>query len=147
MQSWPATSSGAAGVPCKVGWRGIGCGASPSFRVMMAMMPRAILVATALSYFATVGEAAAQSSEMTLNGAQLLKACAIADHSWIGFCNGYIQAAFDAIDGKSICAPKGVTRNQLFDIIIPALENAPDLLKLNATSAIGAILRKTYPCN
>jgi hypothetical protein len=114
----------------------------------MVMMPRAILVAAALSYFAAAGEeAAAQSSEMTLNGAQLLKACTTADHEWIGFCNGYIQAAFDATRGKDICAPKGVTRNQLFDIIIPKLMNAPDLLKLNATSVIDAILRKAYPCN
>jgi Rap1a immunity proteins len=111
------------------------------------MMPRAILVAAALSYFATAGEAAVQSSEMTLNGAQLLKACTTADHEWIGFCNGYIQAAFDATGGKGICAPKGITRNQLFDIIIPQLRKAPDLLKLNATSVIDAILRKAYPCN
>jgi Rap1a immunity proteins len=76
---------------------------------------------------------------------KLLKACTIADHSWI--CNGYIQAAFDATGGKGICAPKGVTRNQLFDIIIPQLQKAPDLLKLNATSVIDAILRKAYPCN
>jgi hypothetical protein len=110
-------------------------------------MTRAILVAAALSYFAAAGEAAAQSSEMTLNGAQLLKACTIADHEWIGFCNGYIQAAFDAIGGKGICPPKGVTRNQLFDIIIPQLRKAPDLPKLNATSVIDAILRKAYPCN
>jgi hypothetical protein len=35
------------------------------------------------------------------------------DPVWIGFCNGYIQAAFDATGGKGICAAKGVTRNQL----------------------------------
>jgi Rap1a immunity proteins len=110
-------------------------------------MSRLVMVAAALSYFAAAGEAAAQSSEMTLNGAQLLKACTTADHAWIGFCNGYIQAAFDASGGKGICAPKGVTRNQLFDIIIPKLMKAPDLLELNATSVIDAILRKAYPCN
>jgi hypothetical protein len=79
-------------------------------------MPRTILVAAALSYFAAVGEAAAQSSEMTLNGAGLLNACTRADHEWIGFCNGYIQAAFDATGGNGICAPKGVTRNQLYPV-------------------------------
>jgi hypothetical protein len=86
-------------------------------------------------------------ADMTLNGAQLLKACTRADQEWIGFCNGYIQAAFDATGGKGICAPKGVTRNQLFDVIIPKLTNAPDLLELNAASVIDAILRKAYPCN
>ena len=76
---------------------------------------RAILVAVALSCV-VAAEAAAQSSEMTLNGAQLLKACTTADHEWIGFCNGYMQAAFDATGGRGICAPKDITRNQLFDI-------------------------------
>jgi hypothetical protein len=106
-------------------------------------MRRAILVAVALSWFVAAEEAAAQS----LNGAQFLEACTKADHEWIGFCNGYIQAAYDATGGKGICAPKGVTRNQLFDIIIPNLMKAPDLLELNATSVIDAVLRKAYPCN
>jgi len=90
-------------------------------------MRQAILIAVALSCFVVVGEA--RSSEMTLTGADLLKACTVADHEWIGFCNGYIQAAFDATGGKGICAPRGVTRNQLFDIIIPKLKHAPDLLE------------------
>jgi hypothetical protein len=59
-------------------------------------------------------EAAAQSSKMTMSGADLLKAGTIADYAWIGFCNGYIQAAFDATGSKGICPPKGVTRNDLF---------------------------------
>ena len=84
---------------------------------------------------------------MTLNGAKLLEACTKADPAWVNFCNGYIQAAFDATGGKGICAPKGVTRNQLYDIIIPKLTKSPDLLKLNATSVIGAILRQAFPCN
>jgi len=88
-----------------------------------------------------------RSSELTLTGAQLLKACTQEDFEWIGFCNGYIQAAFDATGGKGVCAPKGVTRNQLFDIIIPKLMKAPDLLELNAVSVIDALLRKAFPCN
>jgi hypothetical protein len=77
----------------------------------------------------------------------LLKACTTADRDWIAFCNGYLQAAFDATGGKGICAPNGVTRNQLFDIIIPKLMHAPDLLELNAVSVVDALLRKAYPCN
>ena len=110
-------------------------------------MRRAILVAVVLSCFVAAGEAAAQSSEVTMTGADFLKVCTIADPEWIGFCNGYIQAAFDASGGKGICAPKGVTRNQLFDIIIPKLQKTPDLLELNATSVIDAILRQAFPCN
>jgi hypothetical protein len=48
---------------------------------------------------------------------------------------------------KGICAPNGVTRNQLFDIIIPKLMHAPDLLELDAVSVVDALLRKAYPCN
>jgi hypothetical protein len=100
-----------------------------------------------ISALMLVTAATSAAADMTLNGAQLLKACTRADHEWIGFCNGYIQVAFDATGGKGICAPKGVTRNQLFDVIIPKLTNAPDLLELNAASVIHAILRKAYPCN
>ena len=63
-------------------------------------MIKAILIAVTLACFA--GGAAAQSSEMTLNGAQLLSACTKADPEWIGFCNGYMQAAFDATGGKGL---------------------------------------------
>jgi len=87
-----------------------------------------------------------RSGGTQLSGADLLKVCTIADSEWIGFCNGYLQAAFDATGGKGICAPKGVTRNQLFDIIIPKLKNSPDLLELNATSVIDAVLRQAFPC-
>jgi hypothetical protein len=109
-------------------------------------MRRAIRVAVVVSCFvAAEEEAAAQSSKMTMSGADLLKACTIADHEWIGFCNGYLQAAFDAGGGKGICAPKGVTRNQLFDIIIPKLQTAPALLELDAVSVINALLRRRIP--
>ena len=57
-----------------------------------------------------------------------------------------MQAAFDATGGKGICAPNGITRNQLFDIIIPKLKAAPDLLKFDAVSVVGTILRKEFPC-
>ena len=40
-----------------------------------------------------------------------------------------------------------VPNHDLFDIIIPKLQTAPDLLELNATTVVDAILRKAYPCN
>ena len=110
-------------------------------------MHRAILVAVVMCGFVVGGDREARSSEMTMTGADLLKACTIANHEWIGFCNGYLQAAFDATGGKGICAPRGVTRNQLFDVIIPKLKTSPDLLEVNATAVVDAILRKAYPCN
>ena len=109
-------------------------------------MRRAILIAVALSCFVSTEEAAAQSSEMTFTGAQLVTACTTADHEWIGFCNGYLQAAFDATGGR-ICAPKGITRNQVFDIVLPQLMNTTDLQKLNAFVAMDVLLHKAFPCN
>jgi hypothetical protein len=66
-------------------------------------MRRAILIAV-LSCFVAIGEATAQSSEMTFT--VLLTACTKADYEWIGFCNGYLQAAFDFTGDKGFCAPK-----------------------------------------
>lgn len=98
-----------------------------------------------LSYFATANQVVAQEAETTLSGAKLLEACLTPDKEWISFCNGYIQAAFDA-HSSSICPPSGTTRNQAFDIIIPALQQVPELQKLNALSTVGNILRSAYPC-
>ena len=85
-------------------------------------------------------------SEMHLTGGALLHACTIPDKEWISFCNGYIQAAFDATGGKGMCVPISTTRNQLFDVIIPTLTSTPALQELDAISAIEALLRKAYPC-
>lgn len=102
-------------------------------------------VVLALSCFAAPGPSVAQRSGMTLNGAGLLEACTRVDYEWIGFCNGYIQAAFDANSAR-ICAPRGITRNKVYDIIISTLQQTPELLKFDAISAVGAILGKAYPC-
>ena len=109
-------------------------------------MRRAILFAAGLSCLIPMEEAEAQCSEMTFTGAQLLKACITADYEWIGFCNGYLQAAFDANGGRGICAPKGITRNQVFDTVLPNLMKS-DLLQLNAFVVIDVILHKAFPCN
>jgi hypothetical protein len=85
-------------------------------------MGRAVLLAVALCCFVVGnGRAATQGSELTLTDADLLKACTQTDYEWMDFCNDYIQAAFDATGSKGICAPEGVPRNQLFDIIVPRI--------------------------
>jgi hypothetical protein len=84
---------------------------------------------------------------MHMTGAALLRACTTPNKEWISFCNGYLQGAFDATGGKGMCVPSGTTRNQLFDVVIPALMSKPALQELSATSAIDALLRKAYPCN
>jgi hypothetical protein len=90
-------------------------------------------------------EATAQCSDMSLSAAGLLDACTKTDYEWIGLCNGYIQAAFDA-NSAHVCAPKGVTRDQFCSVIVPALHRAPDLLQSDAVSAVRAILSRAYPC-
>jgi hypothetical protein len=64
--------------------------------------------------------------------AQLLDACTRADYEWIGFCNGYMQAALDAPGGRDICVPRNKTRNDVYYTIIPKLKNAPGLQDVGA---------------
>lgn len=113
--------------------------------VVINLTCRLAMLVVALSHFAAARQVEAQESPMTLTGAKLLEACLTPDKEWISFCNGYIQAAFDA-DSSSICPPSGTTRDQAFEIIIPALQQAPELQKLNALSAVGLVLRTAYPC-
>ena len=110
-------------------------------------MRRAILIAVVLSFFVNSGKAEAQSSELVLSAAKLLDACTRADYHWIAFCNGYLQAAFDATGGSGICPPRGATRNDFFDVVIPKLKQSPDLQKLDSFLVVTALLRQAYPCN
>jgi hypothetical protein len=57
------------------------------------MMRRAILIAVVLCCFVVAGDGEARGLRTTMTGADFLKVCKIAEHEWIGFCNGYIQAA------------------------------------------------------
>lgn len=88
----------------------------------------------------------ATGSEMKLDGARLLRACTKLHKEWIGFCNGYLQAAFDAA-GDGVCAPPGVTRNDLFDVVVPRLMRASKHLQQDALPLVATILRAAYPCN
>ena len=56
----------------------------------------------------------AHSSDATLPASELLLACTTPDESWISFCNGYMQAAFDyaVLEGLA-CAREGLTRTDL----------------------------------
>ena len=42
---------------------------------------------------------------------------------------------------------QGHHEDQLFDIVIPELMNATDLLKLNASVVMDVILHKVFPCD
>jgi len=100
-----------------------------------------IVVALVLMNVAT----AAVAAEMTLNSNRLLSACTKPDKEWIGFCNGYLQAAFDAAGG-SVCPPVGVTRNDVFGAVVPRLKEFDQRLDQDALPVVIALLRQAYPC-
>jgi hypothetical protein len=108
-------------------------------------------------FIAGRGEAAGQTSEQVFTGAKLLEACTKTDYDWIGFCNGYLQAAIEAAEyikalrgggkGEGICPPKGFTRNQAFNIVIPILMKDPRLQTNTGLSVVYALLSRAYPCD
>ena len=110
-------------------------------------MVRTALIIVACLFITKPTSAMTQGSELTMSGAKLLEACTIAERDWVGFCNGYLQAAFDATGGKGICAPRGTTRNDFYGVVIPVLKQIPELQKMNAVAGVIAALRKAYPCN
>ncbi len=109
-------------------------------RNMMIAAFTAILISAA-------SEANAQSSKTTLTGADFLSACTRADMDWINFCNGYVQAVVDGVvRPEDICLPAGTTRAKLVGVVVEQLMASPDLLKLNAASAVNSVLQKAYRC-
>jgi hypothetical protein len=110
-------------------------------------MRRAILIAISCVLIMNPMKALARSADTVFSGAQLLDASTRKDQNWIGFCNGYLQAAHDVAGGEGICAPKGVTRNDFFDKVIPILQQSRELQKMDAVVAVVGILRRVYPCN
>ena len=95
-----------------------------------------------------VSTASAQDSKTVLTGADFLTACSRSDPQWIGFCNGYVQAVFDGIakPWEEVCAPVGLTRSEIVEVVMKYLTDTPSLLNLNAASVVYDALVKTYPC-
>ena len=83
-----------------------------------------------------------------MTGAGLLDVCGIPDESWISFCNGYVQAAFDAYqkDGLFICIPPGTTRATMAGAVYAGLAASPELSGLRGTDAAARVLNALYPC-
>ena len=108
-------------------------------------MLRPALIALALLCF-WPGKAEPKSSEIVFSVAQLLDACTRADYEWIGFCNGYLQAAVDATGDRDICFPQNHTRNDVYNVIVPKLKNAPGLKDTSAIQLVQALLRDAFPC-
>ncbi|RWB66809.1 Rap1a/Tai family immunity protein [Mesorhizobium sp.] len=85
------------------------------------------------------------STQMT--GAGFSSACTRANESWIGFCNGYIQAAVDSVQkSDGICIPSGTTRTELVTLVEKAITGSDQLKALNANEAVHLVMRQSYPC-
>ena len=91
-------------------------------------------------------------SENTLTVGELYDACTRPDQAWISFCDGYIQAIYDALhQGASgnlpaICADSGVTRTQLGDIFINEPPGAQEQSR-HAASYVYSLFVDAFPCS
>lgn len=83
-----------------------------------------------------------------MTGMEVLEACGIPNESWISFCNGYVQAAFDAAHqpDKVICPPLGTTRAQMAQLVYEVLLANPELHPVAGPTAVAFILTSAYPC-
>jgi hypothetical protein len=63
-----------------------------------------------------------------------------------GFCYGYVFAVFDSIQGKKVCAPKGVSGKQLVSIAKKYLKENPENLHEPADELVTIALRRAFPC-
>jgi hypothetical protein len=47
---------------------------------------------------------------------------------------------------EEVCAPVGLTRSEIVEVVMKYLTDTPSLLNLNAASVVYDALVKTYPC-
>ncbi len=107
---------------------------------------RQALAILAVSLAVTNGANAASDAAMT--GAEFLDACTRTEASWIGFCHGYIQGAFDGLDNVAddACPPPGTSRTRIAEDVVAALRSEPSLLDRSAATLVYAYLVANYPC-
>ena len=103
-------------------------------------------IAVAATLFAFPAWATNPGMQMT--GASFSDACTRAHESWVGFCNGYIQAAVDSLRASDgICIPSGATRTDLVTITEATITASNQLKALNAHDAVRLVLRRAFPCS
>jgi hypothetical protein len=90
----------------------------------------------------------ALANQNAMTGEGLLDVCTRAEADWIGFCNGYIQAAIDLMGRQegSACIPEGTTRNEIYDVVIPLLTSSTRMQNENAFLAITAAISMKFKC-
>ena len=107
------------------------------------MWRTAIILATVLLSI----PAFAIDSKMQMTGASFSNDCKWAEESWIGFCNGYIQAVVDSIrEEDRVCLPNGTTRTDIVTIAEKEIAASSQLREMNAYDAVRSVLRNYYPC-
>lgn len=98
--------------------------------------------------------ATSPASAQNLSVEGLMTACVTEEAAWQGFCDGYMQAAFDSWDfafgNLPLCLPDGTTRADLsMEFLRRAveLEGALPLDEMDAMSFLAAIWSGRYPCD
>ena len=91
-------------------------------------------------------------SENTLTVGELYDACTRPDQAWISFCDGYMQAIYDALHQgaggnlPAICVDSGVIRTQLGDIFINQSPSAQEQSQ-HAASYVYNLFVDAFPCS
>lgn len=108
-------------------------------------MRQSLVVALAL---ALASPPVSASGDEVMTGAGVLEACNIASESWISFCHGYVQSAFDAYHQADlyICVPPGTTRATMAGAVSAGLSASPELGSLRGSEAVARVLDVLYPC-
>ena len=85
-------------------------------------------------------------------GNMLLEGCQADDIGHRNACVGYVMAVTDVVDaigslhGWRACIPHSVTGNQVTDIALAYIEDAPEERHLVAHSLIARALADAFPC-
>jgi len=92
--------------------------------------------------------AEARADGLAIGVPDLVKACSTADQEWIGFCNGYIQAAIDFIEFNKlkVCIATGTTRNDIFNKALPLLAQQNYSNDETAFNALVTTIASSYKC-
>lgn len=91
-------------------------------------------------------------NENTLTVGELYDACTRPDQAWISFCDGYMQAIYDALHQgaggnlPAVCVDSGVTRTQLGDIFINQSPSAQEQSQ-HAASYVYNLFVDAFPCS
>lgn len=88
----------------------------------------------------------ANGSTFFLTGNELLSKCNSTEMHLRTDCIGYVTGVFDAFSSITICAPNGVTRGQVRDVVVQYLNMIPSERHKAADLLVGAVLAATWPC-